>query len=166
MVSELVLSPVTPGAVYLWGLEVIRAFQSAASPVLTAIVKAVTFLGDPVAYVILIAVIFWCIDERRGALLGIVTLFSAGVTTVIKDNLRILRPFYYDPSVKLIEQSGFSTPSGHAQGSASFWGLFALTMRSKPRRSRSLQSCLKWAVGLGIPFLVGLSRIYLGVHYP
>ncbi len=142
--------------VYAWGIEVIKAFQAAASPALTATVKTVTFFGSAGAYIIFLAVIFWCIDEKKGARLVMVTLVSAGVNTIVKNILKVPRPYERDPSVGLATEKSWSTPSGHAQTSAAFWGTLMTMMKSK----------WKWLVGFGIPFVIGCSRIYLGVHYP
>jgi len=65
---------------------------------------------------------------------------------------------------RLIEIDGFSFPSGHSMGSMLFYGfLVYLLFRSKQRMQRK--------IGLGILLciiilLIGISRIYLGVHYP
>jgi hypothetical protein len=50
----------------------------------------------------------------------------------------------------------FGLPSGHAQSTAVFWGVLAPVFR-RP-----------WGLVLGIlaPLIIGLSRIYLGVHFP
>ncbi|MFC1760215.1 phosphatase PAP2 family protein, partial [Candidatus Neomarinimicrobiota bacterium] len=58
--------------------------------------------------------------------------------------------------VALIEQGGFSFPSGHAQGSTTLWLMLALLIRKK---------WINYLTAIMI-ILVSLSRLYLGVHYP
>lgn len=146
---------------YEWGISVIQAVQSLQNPFLTVIMRIITFLGDPLSYIILLPIIFWCIDEKKGFVLGFVSLFSAGINTAIKNTVRVPRPYIMEPSVGLDTVEGFSTPSGHAQGSVTFWSLSAALADKKrsPHWLRILAAFL-------LPFLIGFSRIYLGVHYP
>ena len=65
---------------------------------------------------------------------------------------------------RIIEAEGFSFPSGHSMGSMTYYGfLIYLVLRSKRKPYSKF--------GLGILLclvilLIGISRIYLGVHYP
>ena len=65
---------------------------------------------------------------------------------------------------RMIEADGFSFPSGHSMGSMTYYGFLGyLVLRSKRKPLSKL--------GLGILLclvilLIGISRIYLGVHYP
>lgn len=150
------------GAIYEWGLTVIHAFQSAGNPetgysALTLIARFFTLCGDPIVYLAILPIMFWCIDEKRGFRIAMAVFVSAGLNTAIKEFLRVPRPFYADPSVKLIDETGFSTPSAHSQNSAVLFPLLAASLR------------LRWtrlAISLVFPLLIGLSRVYLGVHYP
>jgi len=139
-----------------WGLAVIRAFQAAGNPALTLLARFFTLLGDPVAYAIILPVLFWCIDEKRGFRVGLTLFLSNGINVAIKETLQVPRPFVRDPSVQLTHATGFSTPSGHSQNSAVLWPLLASTHGA----------AVRVAISLGLPFCIGLSRIYLGVHYP
>jgi membrane-associated phospholipid phosphatase len=149
-------------AILSWGLAVIRAIQSHGNPALTAIAKFFTLLGEPLTVMALIAAIIWCLDEKKGFKIGLAVLISSGVNVGIKQTLRVPRPFMSDPSVGLIHEVGFSTPSWHAQNSAIFWpiisfGPWALSKTIKPAR---------FSLAIAIPLCIGASRVYLGVHYP
>lgn len=65
----------------------------------------------------------------------------------------------------IIGLSCFSFPSGHATGAAYFYGMLDyLIFRFLPM---PLKSFLKVSLGIAIlVILVGLSRIFLTVHYP
>ncbi len=166
-----------------WGLAVIRAFQAAGNPALTLLARFFTLLGDPVAYAIILPVLFWCIDEKRGFRVGLTLFLSNGINVAVKETLQVPRPFVRDPSVRLVHATGFSTPSGHSQNSAVLWPLLAWTQpaaltsgSADTRGSASTLSsavtrvrrgfAVRAAISLGFPFCIGLSRIYLGVHYP
>ncbi len=143
--------------VYEWGLAVIRAVQQAASPALTAVMKAVSFAGDVPFYALVLAILFWCGDTRRGFRIACAVLFSGALNTAVKNTLCVPRPFIADSNVGLAAASGYSTPSGHAQLAATFWPLAASGLRKK---------ALRICAAVVPPLLIGFSRIYLGVHYP
>jgi len=145
--------------IYAWGISVIKAIQTIANPFLTKIIKTITFTGEPYFYLFILSLIFWCIDEKKGIKLAILQIFGGAINTTIKYALAVPRPFLRDPSVGIGYYSGYSTPSGHAQGTASFWSYFAYLFNNMKRWQRFL-------LAFGIPFFVGFSRVYLGVHYP
>ena len=147
------------GAMYNWGLSVIRLFQSVQNPVLTTIAKFFTTLGSAPVYIALLPIILWCVDEKRGFKIGITVFLSNGINVALKQNLRVERPFTQDPSVKMIEPEDlYSTPSGHAQNSAAFWPTLL--------GSGSGHTAIRIVLMIALPLCIGLSRIYLGVHYP
>jgi membrane-associated phospholipid phosphatase len=139
-----------------WGMDVIHLTQTVASPALTMVMKGISALGSEPFYLVMLPLIYWVVDRKRGARIAIVFLVSAFVNIWLKDLFGQPRPFTLDPSVGLAMESSFGLPSGHAQGSLLFWGMAAVFF---PR---------PWglATAIVVPLLVGLSRIYLGVHFP
>lgn len=139
-----------------WGLDVIRAVQTVKGPFLTAVMQVLTQAGSEYFYLLFLPVIFWCVDARFGIRFGLVFLFSAFTNSWLKVVFAVPRPFVLDPSVGLAHETSFAFPSGHAQGSATFWGLLAGRFRAP------------WGLVLAIvlPLLIGFTRVYLGVHYP
>jgi membrane-associated phospholipid phosphatase len=148
---------------YDWGLNLIRSIQSVSSPVLTAFVKGITFLGNPEFCIAVFVFLLWCVDEKKGFRLAVLLGFSGGLNVVIKNALQIPRPFELDPSVKLLDAKNFSTPSGHAQNSAIMWPFFAKNIHFLQKKRFLI---LKNVVAVLLPLLIGFSRVYLGVHYP
>lgn len=165
-------------SVYDWGLNVISWVQQFQSPFLTLLMKGISLGGDPVFYFGLVPFLYWCIDSKNGFSLGLSIIFAGALNGAIKEVLQVPRPFIRDPSVFFVKESGFSTPSGHAQGSASFYPVFAARMMGTKKYkkchlggkcgSKKIPLCLifKLIVAVVMPLLIGFSRIYLGVHYP
>ncbi len=123
---------------------------------LVSIMKAITFLGDTEFYLLVMPLLYWSIDTTLGIRIGIILLFSGGLNSVLKFGFVSPRPFWTTTKVKaLVEATGFGFPSGHAQNAASIWGLFATSTR---------KNWLKW-IAITLIFLLGLSRIILGVHF-
>ena len=122
---------------------------------LTPIMKIFTWLGYPQAYMILIAIIYWSFDRKLGLRLAIFLPVVASVNSILKQAIHAPRPYWLDPNIKAIHISnGFGMPSGHAQASTAW--LYA-------------GSCLKrgwlWAIAITVVLMIGLSRVYLGVHF-
>ena len=123
---------------------------------LAPIMKFFTWLGYPQAYMIIIAIIYWSFDRKLGIRLAIFLPLTASLNSILKQALHAPRPFWLDPGINAVRVSnGFGMPSGHAQGSI-VW-LYAA-------------ACLKkrwiWLAAIAVAFMVGLSRVYLGVHFP
>ncbi len=98
---------------------------------------------------------------RTLALVLVSTLGGVGVNTLLKD--LVARP---RPSVvpHLTEVLSASFPSGHAMLSAIVY-LTLAALLSELVSSRWHKAYLV-TVGLGLTLLIGLTRMYLGVHYP
>ena len=60
--------------------------------------------------------------------------------------------------------SSYSFPSGHALGSLCFYGILAAILAGRAR-GRGAEFCI-WVATVLLVGMIGLSRIYLGVHYP
>jgi membrane-associated phospholipid phosphatase len=142
--------------ILFWGLDVIRSIQTIASPGLTTVMKILTQAGSEYFYLFFLPVFLWCINERFGARLGIVFLFSAFVNAWLKIVFAQPRPYDLDPSLGFSHETSYGLPSGHAQGTSTFWGLLAPLLK-KP---------LGLILAITIPLLVAFTRLYLGVHFP
>ena len=140
---------------FLYFLESIR------TPVGDTLMSAITLLGEEMLFIVLALVFFWCVDKKRGYYL----LFSCFTGTVciqfLKMIFRIPRPWVLDSKFTIVESAreaatGYSFPSGHTQCASGLFGGIACSAKKR-------------AVQIGcvvIVLLVGLSRMYLGVHTP
>jgi membrane-associated phospholipid phosphatase len=139
-----------------WGIDLIIAIQQVHGPVLDNIFRAITFLGEADFYLLLLPLIFWCVDSGLGARLAILVLFSAHLNVGLKDLFQQPRPFDIAPGVQLSKVEGYGLPSAHAQTSTVLWAGIA-TRLGKVWSS---------VAAIGLILMIGFSRIYLGVHFP
>ncbi|MCC5889807.1 MAG: phosphatase PAP2 family protein [Alkalibacterium sp.] len=158
---------------YDWGLigtldEVIGTqFHSGRRDTLTWVFIIITRMGDGWfvgLFTTLASIYIWRFQgNRRLAIWYFLTVSvgAGGVNQLVKFFFRRPRPTHVD---HLIVQGGYSFPSGHAMGAIVAYGaLLFLIIRA----SRTFKPVLIATIVL-IPLigLIGLSRIYLGVHYP
>ena len=123
----------------------------------------ITALGGGLLAVVGTAFVLAALLSRRLRLALIVAgvLIAASLFThLVKDYVARPRP----PWEHLVPAPGYSFPSGHTLNSTVSYGLLAVVAW----RSRLPVPVRRAAVVLGVtlPFLIGLSRIALGVHYP
>ncbi len=143
-------------SVYEWGMNLIITIQKIQNVFLNILMEVISFFATEPFFILFIAILYWCFDEKKGFRVSMIVLFSASINTSIKNFLQVPRPYVLNPDVAIGNTHGFSTPSGHSQGSATFYPYIATFL---PRKNRILFALL-------IPFIIGFSRIYLGVHYP
>lgn len=137
------------------GHDLIVALQAWQSPALTAIFRALTLLGDPEFILFFMPILLWTVDWRVGVYVALLYAGTGVVNSALK--LAFDQPRPYDPLVvPLIDEVGGGFPSGHAQISVVLWGWLA-------HRSRRVWGIAAAAV---LIFGIGLSRVYLGVHFP
>lgn len=131
------------------------------SPALTAIFRFFTMFGEEVIIVLVLSAIYWCVNKELGFGVAISFFASALLIQGLKIIFRIDRPWVIDPAFVPVAQAlagatGYSFPSGHTQTAASVFGYLGLASGKK-----------RWiAASWALVTLVGLSRMYLGVHTP
>ncbi len=139
-----------------WGMELIITLQAAGSPALWSFFEAITFMGEEYFYLLFVPILYWSVDAATGARVGFAFLISAYVNPILKDIFMQPRPYELNPDVSDHLVAGSGMPSGHAQSSIFVWGVLAAQVK-RP---------WFWILAMIIAFLIGFSRIYLGVHFP
>jgi len=140
------------------------AVHTVASPALTMTMRGISFLGSTLfltAATIFLVAWFAFRQWGREAKLFAITMIGASIlNTTLKLAFKRPRPI---PFFDLTPPETYSFPSGHSLASCCFFaGLAAiLSGRVKSRRARTII----WIVATVMFLLIGLSRIYLGVHY-
>jgi membrane-associated phospholipid phosphatase len=132
---------------------------------LTVVMRAASTVGGPVvlgAVTVAAGLVLGIVWRRWGPLLAtMVTVAGNGVLTVaLKDAVGRSRP---PLGGAVAAADGYAFPSGHAAAAAAAFGVLAL-LCSGPVRSQAARVAV-WASAAMLTTLVGISRIYLGVHW-
>jgi membrane-associated phospholipid phosphatase len=123
---------------------------------LTEPMRIFTFLGTEEFFLLFLSALYWCIDSTIGLRVAFSLLISNSVNSSLKLAFRGARPYWLSSGIQsVVHETSFGIPSGHAQNSMVVWGTIALGFRKK---WVTIVCCL-------LIFLVGFSRIFLGVHW-
>jgi membrane-associated phospholipid phosphatase len=145
-------------------LTIADALHRHASAPLVAVAKAVTLLGSPLFIAVWgLLVVGLLIGRRQYLLLGgwLAALVGGSLLDVaLKRVFHRTRPTW---DVPLLTAAGWSFPSGHAMGSLVAYGMLAYLLVRETHSRRRRWGIIGGAVLLVL--LIGLTRMYLGVHY-
>ncbi|HEX3946007.1 MAG TPA: phosphatase PAP2 family protein [Rhizomicrobium sp.] len=135
-----------------------------ASVPLTQIAQALTFLGSAFIWIPALAIaiaVLWVRDERSPAFgLAIVMTGAVLLDNGLKAVFHRVRPEVFFGVIP----DTLSFPSGHALFNLSFYGALAAVFASRMHR-QALRLGI-WISATVLILGIGLSRVYLGVHYP
>ena len=108
---------------------------------------------------ILVFLFLFCKNKKLITYIAFNVLLCYGLNTIFKDIIKRARP----TRINMVVESGYSFPSGHAMMSLAFYGFFIyLIYKSKWKKVYKFISILLLSL---LITLIGISRIYLGVHY-
>lgn len=128
--------------------------------VLTIIFKIITNLGG--AYCLIIIAILCAIfikNKKIAFAIPINLILSTMLNLGLKNIVERPRPIGY----RLIDETGYSFPSGHSMISAAFYGLIIYFIWKNVKNTKlKYISCILLSL---LILFIGISRIYLGVHY-
>ena len=144
-------------------LQIVHAVQSIATPTLDFFMRVFTAFGEQTFFLLLFAITYWCINKNSALKMTFAFLLSVCVNG-LKSIVKRERPHVADPTVNGPHvSSDYSFPSGHSQNyavTATSFG-FALFEVAKKKWQRVVYVVVAVVMGL----LMGLSRIYWGMHY-
>lgn len=143
-------------------ISFIRGFET---PALTSIMKLFTFIGSfPVVLVIFLIVsfIFFRVLKSRTEIFLVAAVIVG--TQVINMLLKLLFHRARPDIHLLIDVGGYSFPSGHAMSAFAVYGILTFVFwRHIPKRIGRISLIIGSSMFI---LFIGMSRIYLGVHYP
>lgn len=130
------------------------------NPIVTSFFKGITYFGNVFWLIAIVFLLFLFFREKPYSIwmltsLIIITLLNVGLKSLF------MRP--RPEGIRLIEEFGYSFPSGHSMISMACYGLLAyLAFKKMKKPMFRFISCTCLIL---LIFLIGISRIYLGVHY-
>ena len=140
-------------------MDLLYAIAEWRTPLGERIWQGLTFFGEETFIMVALCILFWCVNKNLSYKIG-ATFFLGGLLTQgLKITFRIPRPWVLDPTFKPVGSAietatSFSFPSGHTASAGSLFFPAALSARRPWAR----------ALLVAMPFVVGFSRLYLGVH--
>lgn len=123
---------------------------------LEAPMKGFTLLGSEEFFLLVLPIVYWCVDADLGIRMGGILLITGGINDILKLAFHGPRPYWVSTHVKALSaETSFGLPSGHAQIATGLWGIVAAQIK-RP---------WAWAVATFVIVMIGTSRLYLGVHF-
>ena len=122
--------------------------------------KIITQFGSALVLIIITILYVIFIRDKKYKILVPANLLTIAIINIVLKNF-FLRP--RPNELRLIEETGYSFPSGHAMASTAFYGLLIYIVHEKIE-NKILRNTICIMLGLLI-LLISVSRIYVGVHY-
>ncbi|BFH64093.1 phosphatase PAP2 family protein [Paenibacillus azoreducens] len=144
---------------------IISLVQGLENDRLTSFMKFLSFIGSSLMSVMIFVVVFLflmiVLKHRRELIMFLVTVGGSELwNLILKNIIQRARPNTH----RLVEITGFSFPSGHSMAAFALYGAITfLLWRHIPRYAGRIAMI---TAGIALTLLIGISRIYLGVHYP
>lgn len=130
------------------------------SDFITPIAKFVTNFGGAIFLVVLTITLFILIKNKK---IGISILSNLVIITILNQLLKKILQRPRPTEFRIVEETGYSFPSGHSMVSMAFYGYLIYLIYKYVKNKY-----LKWISIILLSILIcsiGISRIYLGVHY-
>lgn len=139
--------------------SILRFLHRIATPFLDLLANGASFFGEETFVIAIVLLVFWNINKQKGFALYMNVLTSVLIMGILKAVVRAPRPFVVLEEIagkRMETATGYSFPSGHTTTAASFYTSIALLLK---KRICSIIAAI-------MIVLVGVSRLYLGVHWP
>ena len=139
-------------------MNLIQVIQKLTCGFCDAFFIGATLFGETLFLTLVFAVVYFAVDKRLGKKLGYALFTSLVFNAGIKELVRSPRPIGQEGIRSIFTETatGYSFPSGHSQSAATLYPVLA----------QKLKKAWGWVVAAILLLLVGVSRLYLGVHWP
>ncbi len=151
-----------------WEIDFILWLQTFVNEFTILFAKFLQICGEEYVIIIVLGLLYWNIDKTIGRRAALAMSGSMLFGTLIKGIVLRIRPYMNNSQIKCvtpahkeadimsIKGQGYSLPSLHSTMAASTYGTIALNIKNK----------IVIAVCIIMMLLIGLSRPFIGVHYP
>ena len=130
------------------------------SDFITPISKLITSVGGTIFLICVTIILLLTIKNKKiGLSICLNLIIITALNQLLKNILQRPRPTEF----RIINESGYSFPSGHSMVSMAFYG-FLIYLIYKYVQNKKIKYTLITILSILI-FFIGISRIYLGVHY-
>jgi len=139
--------------------QILLFFSSIHNDFLNLLVQGITIFGEQLLLIAFAVFVYWNLDKKKGYTISMTILNSVCVMGMAKAIVRFPRPWTVIDGLETVRQqtaTGYSFPSGHTTSAASAYSAIAIAFK---KRWVSILCAIMIA-------LVGLSRLYLCVHWP
>ena len=126
----------------------------------TPIAKFITNFGGAIFVISLTTILFFVIKDKK---IGISIITNLGIVTILNQIIKFIMQRPRPTEFRIIEETGYSFPSGHSMVSLAFYG-YLIYLIYKYINNKHLKRTLIIVLSVLI-CIIGVSRIYLGVHY-
>ena len=126
----------------------------------TPIAKFITNFGGAIFVISLTTILFFLIKDKK---IGISIIANLGIVTILNQIIKFIMQRPRPTEFRIIEETGYSFPSGHSMVSLAFYG-YLVYLIYKYINNKHLKRTLIIILSILI-CVIGVSRIYLGVHY-
>lgn len=126
----------------------------------TPIAKFMTNFGGAIFVISLTTILFFVIKDKK---IGISIITNLGIVTILNQIIKFIMQRPRPTEFRIIEETGYSFPSGHSMVSLAFYG-YLIYLIYKYVENKYAKWCLICLLSCLI-ISIGTSRIYLGVHY-
>lgn len=133
------------------------------TPNITNIFKVITFFGSTIFIIILSVICFlvFLIIKKKNCSFIVATVII--ISTVLNNTIKLIIRRPRPEVLALAVENSFSFPSGHTMAAVSLYGIL-LFIALKSNLSKKIKTIISIPL-FCLPILIGISRIYLGVHF-
>lgn len=149
---------------FVFDSSIQRMLYDMRSPLMTSVMLGITFLGSGFflggATIVVISYLLWKQQRRSAFVFSFLLFFGVLLNLLLKSIFQRARPDF----LPLVNEPTFSFPSGHSMNSMIFFAAISYFIFYRMNHTRIGKLCI--ALSVVLIFLIGISRIYLGAHYP